>query len=312
MEVKQIKTNMIVPDENQPRKYFDEEAINMLTTSIKENGIEIPITVYPENDYFVIIDGERRFRASINAGIESIPCIIAKQENVLEKQLRTDCLKESLSVDELDEAIYKYYEHFGTMCTDFKTSFEICTENYICTEISKRIGKSIPRVQKAIDRFEFKRDNQEFTERIEKKYNPENKKYGKVNSTIAMTSKLKDNPEVRKALIENVLNEKLTTKSDLSNKKIKERIDIIKEKNITEPEDAIFIMKAEKVKDEADFTKDPRFIFKEQFHAFNAFADEFYSYDFESVKDHIQGDVLNELLENAKQLFEYIKNIKEA
>jgi hypothetical protein len=57
--------------------------------------------------------------------------------------------------------------------------------------LGDKIGKSWLRVKKALDRFQFKQNNQEFTKKIEKKHNPTGKKYSKVNSTIAMTNKIK-------------------------------------------------------------------------------------------------------------------------
>ena len=74
----------------------------------------------------------------------------------LEQQLRSDCLKEGLTVDELDRAIYLYYENLKTD----KTSLVRKGDRYEGHNIvAKNIGKSSVRVAKAIDRFEFKRDN---------------------------------------------------------------------------------------------------------------------------------------------------------
>jgi ParB-like chromosome segregation protein Spo0J len=55
-----------------------------------------------------VVREKRRWRAAKDAGLKEIPCIISEKENILEQQLRSDCLKEGLTVDELDRAIYRY------------------------------------------------------------------------------------------------------------------------------------------------------------------------------------------------------------
>jgi ParB family chromosome partitioning protein len=198
MNIQNIKISDIKPDKEQPRKYFDEESLERLKQSIIDNGIEIPLRVKENEKSFIIVDGERRWRACQDTNIKELPCIIDDGENILEKQLRTDCLKEGLTVDELDKAIYKYYEHFSTL-----TSLNSNSDKKY-SEVARKIGKSVPRISKAIDRFEFKRDNKEFTKKIEKEYNPQKKKFSKVNSTISMTGKIKDS-EKRKKTIDTIL-----------------------------------------------------------------------------------------------------------
>ncbi len=72
-----IKLDYIEPNKEQPRKEFDDEALNSLAVSIKENGVLQPIIVREKaEDRYDIIAGERRWRASRIAGLEEIPCII--------------------------------------------------------------------------------------------------------------------------------------------------------------------------------------------------------------------------------------------
>ena len=73
---KQIDINKIEANENQPRKVFDDEKIEELATSIKENGLIQPIIVRKYNRNYQIIAGERRFRACKLAGLKTIPCVI--------------------------------------------------------------------------------------------------------------------------------------------------------------------------------------------------------------------------------------------
>ncbi len=93
-----VPLNQIVPNPNQPRKLFDSEELIGLSDSIRKNGILQPITVREtENGRYEIIAGERRFRASAIAGLNSIPCIVTDVDNkrsailsLLENLQRTD------------------------------------------------------------------------------------------------------------------------------------------------------------------------------------------------------------------------------
>ena len=80
-QVKYLKINEIEPNKEQARKIFDEEAIEELSNSIKEYGVIQPIVVAKKENYYEIIAGERRWRASKKAGLETIPVII-KDDNV--------------------------------------------------------------------------------------------------------------------------------------------------------------------------------------------------------------------------------------
>lgn len=80
-----LSINDIEPNREQPRKVFNEDALEELADSIKEYGIIQPILVQKEKDYYSIIAGERRWRAARKAGLKEIPVIIkeySKQEKV--------------------------------------------------------------------------------------------------------------------------------------------------------------------------------------------------------------------------------------
>lgn len=66
----------IHPSPINPRKRFDEEAIGELAASIAEHGLLQPITVAPWTDGYVIVAGERRWRACQSLGLKEVPCII--------------------------------------------------------------------------------------------------------------------------------------------------------------------------------------------------------------------------------------------
>ncbi len=72
-----IRLSQIEPDKNQPRKFFDEAALEELAASIKEHGLIQPIIVSPlEDDRYRIIAGERRWRACRLAGLEEVPALV--------------------------------------------------------------------------------------------------------------------------------------------------------------------------------------------------------------------------------------------
>lgn len=71
-----IPLDQITPDPEQPRKVFDEQSITELCDSIRSQGVIEPITVRQDGDGYVIITGERRYRAAKKAELEEIPCVI--------------------------------------------------------------------------------------------------------------------------------------------------------------------------------------------------------------------------------------------
>ena len=78
--LKNLKITEVEPNRNQPRKKFDEEALEELANSIKEYGLIQPIVVAKKEDYYEIIAGERRWRASKLAGLKEIPAIIREDD----------------------------------------------------------------------------------------------------------------------------------------------------------------------------------------------------------------------------------------
>ena len=85
--VKQIKINEIEPNKTQARKKFDEEGIEELSNSIKEYGVIQPIIVTKKDDFYEIVAGERRRRASKKAGLNTIPAIIRDDNEQKNKEI---------------------------------------------------------------------------------------------------------------------------------------------------------------------------------------------------------------------------------
>ena len=86
-KVLNLKITEVEPNREQPRKYFDEEAIEELAESIKKYGLIQPIVVTKKDDYYSIIAGERRWRASKKAGFTEIPAILREDDERKNKEI---------------------------------------------------------------------------------------------------------------------------------------------------------------------------------------------------------------------------------
>ncbi len=132
-EIVQIKLINIRPNKNQPRKEFDEERIKALSNSIKNVGVLQPIVLKPtdENNY-MIIAGERRYRASIMAGKEEIPAVIKDIpiKDIMEIALIENLQREDLNA--IEEAIA-----YKSLIDNYKVTQE---------ELSEAVGKSRPHI----------------------------------------------------------------------------------------------------------------------------------------------------------------------
>ena len=126
--INEIDINKIEVNPFQPRKTFDEETLSELTASIREIGIIQPITVRLINgDRFQLITGERRFKAAVQAGLESIPAYIrqANDQNMLEM-----ALVENIQRDDLDSI---------EVAISYQRLIEEC--NLTQENLSDRVGK---------------------------------------------------------------------------------------------------------------------------------------------------------------------------
>lgn len=85
--IHKIKISEIEPNKNQPRRTFNSESIDELSESIKKYGVIQPIIVTKKDNFYEIIAGERRWRASKKAGLIEIPCIIRDDEERKNKEI---------------------------------------------------------------------------------------------------------------------------------------------------------------------------------------------------------------------------------
>ena len=78
----ELRISQIEPNRNQPRKIFDEDALNDLAESIKKHGLIQPLLVRPlSGNTYQIVAGERRWRASRLAGLEKVPAVIRELDD---------------------------------------------------------------------------------------------------------------------------------------------------------------------------------------------------------------------------------------
>ncbi len=85
--IQNIKLSEIEPNREQPRRTFDEEALSELSDSIKRYGVIQPIIVTKKDDYYQIVAGERRWRASKKAGITEIPTIVRENDEKINQEI---------------------------------------------------------------------------------------------------------------------------------------------------------------------------------------------------------------------------------
>jgi ParB family chromosome partitioning protein len=126
--INDVNLDLIIPNPNQPRTHFDEEALDELASSIRELGVIAPVTLRKNNDgTYLIIAGERRYRASKLVGLKSIPAYIrtAEDEQVMEMALIENIQREDLNAIEIALSFHRLME-------DYRLTQE---------KLSERVGK---------------------------------------------------------------------------------------------------------------------------------------------------------------------------
>jgi len=113
--INEVPLRMIVANPDQPRRSFDEDALAELAASIQQHGVISPITLRKNEDgTYMIIAGERRFRAAKDAGLTTIPAYIrtAKDEQVHEMALIENIQREDLDAIEIALAYQRLMEDY--------------------------------------------------------------------------------------------------------------------------------------------------------------------------------------------------------
>lgn len=110
----ELDIDLIEPNRKQPRKYFDETALEELAASLKTYGMIQPVVVKKNGDYYELIAGERRWRAAKIAGMDKIPVVVKKWEEAeaFEAALVENVQREDLNPIEEAESYYRLQEEF--------------------------------------------------------------------------------------------------------------------------------------------------------------------------------------------------------
>ncbi|WP_026476768.1 ParB/RepB/Spo0J family partition protein [Alkaliphilus transvaalensis] len=135
-KVQNININKVYPNPNQPRRDFDHESILELAQSIKVHGFIQPIIVIKEKTGYMIIAGERRWRAAKELQLNEVPCIIKKyaDDKILEVALVENLQREDLNI--IEEALA-----YKQIIDDYKVTQE---------KLADLIGKSRPYIANAL------------------------------------------------------------------------------------------------------------------------------------------------------------------
>lgn len=131
-----LKLKVIEPNREQPRKNFDEDALNALVDSIKQYGVLSPLWVRKRETYYEIIAGERRWRAAQIAGLKEVPVILMDEDeqSSLEISLVENIIREDLNPIE-EASAYK------RLMDEFHLTQE---------EVAKKVSKSRPVIANAV------------------------------------------------------------------------------------------------------------------------------------------------------------------
>lgn len=131
-----VKITMVEPNRKQPRKNFDEDALQELSDSIKQFGLIQPILVQDRKDHYEIIAGERRWRAAKMAGLKEVPVIIRDytEQEIMEISLIENIQREDLNPIEEAQA-------YKRLLTEFNLKQD---------EVAERVSKSRAAVTNSI------------------------------------------------------------------------------------------------------------------------------------------------------------------
>jgi ParB family chromosome partitioning protein len=178
--VQNLFISAIHPNPEQPRRHFDADALDQLAASIKRYGVIQPIVVSPKGDKYIIVAGERRWRAAGQAGLERIPAIVRDREELeqLEVALIENVQRVDLSPLEQAVSIEKLHQQFNI--------------NY--SEIAKRLSKAETTVSNIVRLLQLPPAAREAlqTSQISE---------GHARAILS----LKDNPDNQDVLLQNIL-----------------------------------------------------------------------------------------------------------
>ena len=194
-----VETNKIKPDPKQPRRDFDEAALAELASSIRKYGILQPLLVTKEEKSsqrgldveYVIVAGERRWRAARLANLPQVPVIVkdsmTEDKTRLEISLIENLQREDLNLIEEAQAFSRLHKDFG----------------YSHDEIARRLGRSRPAISNAIRLLGLPSDMQESL------------RAGRINFTQARALLAFTDPSKQKEVYKQILAGEITSTMDL-------------------------------------------------------------------------------------------------
>jgi ParB family transcriptional regulator, chromosome partitioning protein len=115
-ELRELHVDLVAPNPGQPRKRFDEEALQALADSVKERGVLQPVLVRPRpGGSYELVAGERRWRAARLAGLETLPALVQQRDDArsLEDALIENMAREDLNPIEAARAVAGLVEELG-------------------------------------------------------------------------------------------------------------------------------------------------------------------------------------------------------
>ncbi len=215
-----VKITKVEPNRNQPRKKFDEDALQELSDSIKIHGVLFPILVVNRGDYYEIVAGERRWRAAKMAGLKEVPVII---RDYTEKEIAEISLIENIQrtdLNPIEEAMA------------YKSLIE--EYNLKQDELAERVSKSRTAITNAMRLLKLADNVQDMI--IEDLISA-----GHARALLSI-----DNPEEQYELAQRVMDEKLSVRDIEKIVKAKNKPKIEKKKN--EKQEALYHDIEEKLK----------------------------------------------------------------
>lgn len=131
-KIVELDLDKVMPNPDQPRKHFDEDQMTDLVESIREHGVLQPIIVAPREEMYLIVAGERRWRAAKRVGLATIPAIVKElsEDQIFELALIENIQRADLNPIEEARGYKQLADRFG----------------YSAELIAKRMGKSRPQV----------------------------------------------------------------------------------------------------------------------------------------------------------------------
>ena len=181
-----VKITKVEPNREQPRKNFDEDALQELADSIKQFGLLQPILVQDRKDYYEIIAGERRWRAAKIAGLKEVPVIIRNytEQEIVEISLIENIQREDLNPIEEAQA-------YKRLLTEFNLKQD---------EVAERVSKSRAAVTNSIRLLKL-------SEEVQQMVIDEMISTGHARALLAI-----ENPEEQYNLAQRIFDEKLSVR----------------------------------------------------------------------------------------------------